>query len=209
MKKKKAIILCGNTCSGKSTLGKDLQERLLGKYFSFGELKRKEFQIKSELGLALTKSILYGLPINPIHGIALILKYTKDIDGDLIFFSSYPVSIEEYEIFSLFFEVKLIVHLKASERAIQQRYYNRVVCPICNLPGIKGDFCKNHQILMVPRTNTTTLEKRLSIYTTRILPLIDHIKKSENVVEIMFNTTNVKSDKLSKKIANLIRQYER
>ena len=66
MDNRNAVIIYGNTCSGKSTLGKKIEKEIGIKYVSFGDLKRLEIINKSPIGVLLNSQIKNGKPINPL-----------------------------------------------------------------------------------------------------------------------------------------------
>ncbi|MEK7635930.1 MAG: nucleoside monophosphate kinase [Patescibacteria group bacterium] len=172
MNTKNAVIIYGNTCAGKSTLGKKIEKEMKIKYISFGDLKRLEIINKSSIGIILDSQIKNGKPINPLVGARLIEKYL----GLLNIISGYPISIEELRIFRARCRciIQGIIHLGINEIKIRQRFFNRGICQNCGYIGQLQKHCRIDDVLLVKRfdCNEDELNFRLQFYKNRILPFI-------------------------------------
>lgn len=176
---KKIVFLFGNTCTGKSTIGKMIEEIDRGiSYVSFGDIKRKEINKDTLLAKKIVNAINNNLPINPKDGLDLIKKYQPNTD--CIILSGYPISQKEYQ--SLIeddYQVVFGVQIIDEFSIIKERFFNRGMCPVCDLPGVIGGKCPNHNMFMIRRIDSTEKEliKRINLFEERILPFINVIKK--------------------------------
>ncbi len=171
---KRAVLFFGNTCTGKSTLGKEIEKMLGFRYISFGDLIRREIAQDSRIGKALDSKIRSGGPINPRIG-ALLMNQSLD-NGNLNIISGYPISVEELESFTLFCRSSIegIVVFEASNSVIKERFFSRGTCSACQFSGKKGKTCPEHNIQLVERPGSTIGELlfRMRLYKERIAPFL-------------------------------------
>lgn len=198
MNTRNAVIIYGNTCAGKSTLGKKIEKEMGIKYVSFGDLKRLEIVNKSPLGVLLNFQIKNEKPINPLVGAELIEKYL----GLLNVISGYPISIEELEAFRTYCRCTIngIIYLEIDETKIYQRFLNRRICPICGYIGKKQERCQVDNILLEKRfdCDKNELNFRIQLYKDRILPFSQGPLLS-NYSRININTSNLSKEKIFQK----------
>lgn len=168
----KALILFGNTNSGKTTLAKLLGEKMNCRYISFGDIKREEIRAGTELGKRLDRYIRLARPIDPEDGVELIRKHF--VVGSLNVVCGFPISAEELHALTVFCSVVGVVDLRVSDKEIEHRYFGRGVCPVCFYPGIVGGKCPVHGIVLVARSDTSSseFETRMRLYRTRIEPFL-------------------------------------
>jgi len=175
MDNRNAVIIYGNTCSGKSTVGKKIEKEIGMKYVSFGDLKQLEIINKSPIGVFLNSQIKNGKPINPLIGAKLMKEYL----GFLNILSGYPISIEELEVFKTYCQctIRGIIHLEIDEIKIRRRFFNRGICPNCGCVGQLQKYCHIDNILLVKRfdCNKDELNFRLQFYKDRILPFLQGV----------------------------------
>ena len=174
----KIIPILGNTSSGKSFLGKNLENTHKLPYLSFGDIKRKEIIKNTILGLRLQSDINNNLPINPNDGIELIQKNILK-RMSIILLSGYPISLEEYVPLNSVYQVILGIYLRIDKITMRKRFFSRAVCPFCDFPGTIGDVCIAHNLKMVKREDATEKEfnRRIRLFNNRIVPFISLITK--------------------------------
>ncbi len=174
---KKLVIILGNTSSGKSSLGKKIELEFGLPYISFGDIKREEIQKESILGKNLKYNIDKNLPINPDDDLKLINNH-YDCSKPLASISGYPISEIEYSELSKGYNIIFGIYLEASEEILRKRFFGRVVCPICNFPGLIGDLCPIHNKEMLKRddTNENEFNKRMKLFNQRIYPFIEEVQ---------------------------------
>lgn len=176
----KVILIFGNTSSGKSFLGKNIQMKYGLPYLSFGDLKRKEINKRSNLGLSLQSNINEGMPINPSDGFSLINKNILSVGTSAISLSGYPISEIEYSQLSLLYQIVFGIYLKISEETMRKRFFNRGVCPVCDFPGSFNNLCPLHNLNMIRREDATEeeLSKRIELFNKRINPFIELVARN-------------------------------
>ena len=176
---KKIIPIFGNTSSGKSFLGKNIEMKYKIQYLSFGDLKRREINSGSVLGLSLQSAISNKLPINPNDGMLLIEKEISSLSNSSIFLlSGYPISEIEYSHLNSLYEILFGINLMADETIIRKRFFTRGICPACDFPGLVDGICPIHGFKMIKREDATEEELcgRMNLFNNRIIPFIDLIK---------------------------------
>lgn len=166
------VGIYGETCAGKSTLGKHLSSVMGCQYISFGDLKRQEISAGTEIGIAIKQLLAQNCPLPAELGCAVI---RNKIASGLNFISGYPISVDEFNALSVHVSIIGIVALSVDETVLIQRFGLRRECPECHLPGIIGDVCSVHQIQMVQREDIKLDEliARRNLYRQRILPFLE------------------------------------
>ncbi len=166
------VGIYGETCAGKSTLGKNLSLLLNCPYISFGDIKRQKIISNDPVGNSIKELLQKGKPINAKLGYSII----KDsLMSGLNLASGYPISINEFKELSKH-NAKIIgtIILEVNESTIIKRFNQRSECPICQRPGIVGSICPIHKILMMQRNDATLSElvSRRKLYIERIYPFL-------------------------------------
>lgn len=166
------VGIYGETCSGKTSLGKYLSGIFDCPYLSFGDIKRNEIAQGTEIGLRINTFVQRKIPIPPELGFKIM---ERCLSPGLNILSGYPISLPEYEIFSLCAKMIGVVVLHIDEETLRKRFENRHECPQCHFPGIKGNRCEIHGVLMVRRGDATPceLEARKDLFRARISPFLD------------------------------------
>src|SRR3989339_1380464 len=126
--KRRVICIYGETCAGKSTLGKRLARTLRTNYVSFGDQKRIEIAHRSSVGIAIERFLEAGLAISPEVGFSLI---ESQIIGNPSILSGYPISAEEFVVLSSGCSLLGIISLTVDSTTILNRFQKRRVCPRC------------------------------------------------------------------------------
>lgn len=201
---KQTILIFGNTCTGKSSLGKELELKLSYPYISFGDIKRLEIKNKTILSQRILSATGKEFPIDPLDGLTLITEYEKKTQSPILTVSGYSISIKEYNAFISSYAIIVGIHLRSDEQTIRKRFFSRAVCPVCNLPGILGSKCKIHHISMVTRGDVSENEfvKRNRLYTQRIIPFLEHVRNNSLFQIKEYNTSTHNLEMLLVKIVN-------
>ena len=192
MKKAVSIALIGETCSGKSTLGKGLSAQLHCTYISFGDLKRKHIHSNTPTSKRLQVFLKAGLPIPADLGYSVI---EHAVGEGLNIVSGYPITTTELATLSAHAPVIGVVVLDTSDEVILQRFYERRVCPLCDLPGVIGDDCPTHGIAMVERQDLSyeQLIARRKLYRERIRPFLE-TKEMQQLSRLSIHTDTMTPD---------------
>lgn len=186
-----AILLFGNICSGKTSVGKHLEPILNYQYLSFGEIKRKILQDQNEIGLKIEREIQNGNPPPEKDCVQIILDSMRN---NKIILSGFPITEREYAAFIEYFKIDAVIFINCSEDTIRSRYKNRVDCPICNYPGEKGDFCPIHQKEMTEKKdqNKNNMKSRSSLFNNRIMPFFKKHNWTQPALSIQSTETTTK-----------------
>lgn len=197
------VIIYGETCAGKSTVGKHLGGALGCPYISFGDLKREAIAAGTETGLAIQRLLDEGLPIRAELGYAVIEDAMRDT---LNVISGYPISATEFETLSIHAPVVGVITLSVDEQTLVRRFGLRRECPRCHMPGSVGDQCLVHGIPMIQREDGSAeqLIVRRQLYQRRIGPFLE----SRQIVDLPH--LRIDTSKLTKlEVANLAEHWLR
>ncbi len=170
--KSSCICVYGETCAGKSTIGKYLSSLLDCQYISFGDLKRDEIARGTGLGLEIKRLLESRCPLPAELGYAVIRDSIAD---GLNIISGYPISTDEFKTLSDCSSVIGILVLGIDESTLIQRFGLRRECPKCHMPGVVGEVCPTHRTAMIQREdmNLEELVSRRKLYRERILPFLE------------------------------------
>lgn len=198
------VCVYGETCSGKSTLGKAISFSLDCRYISFGDLKREEIKRSTEVGLEI-QNLLNQKCLLPAE-----LGYTviKDsIQCGLNIISGYPISIDEFSLLSKHLKIVGFIVLNVSEQALISRFKRRRECPKCHLPGIIGDSCPVHSEPMIEREDFSTVDllKRRELYSHRIEPFLQS-HGVHKLPKLVIDTTSQSTNEVLTRAENWIRK---
>lgn len=158
----RAILIYGNTCAGKSTLGKVLELQTGIPYLSFGDLKREDVRKGTAAGLRAVKQSESGQPMDPQDAWSIVQTH---LTHPIFQLSGFPISLTELELFSSHSRIMGVIFLKLEEEIVRQRYNSRAVCPQCLTPGTLGGLCTKHNLALEVREDTSDLEltRRLNL----------------------------------------------
>jgi len=157
-----AILIYGNTCAGKSTLGKIIEVQTGIPYLSFGDLKRGVIQKGTAVGLRVAIQSEAGLPMNPQDAWSIVQPH---LSHPIFQLSGFPISSAELGLLLQHSRITGVVFLKLEEDVVRRRYHSRAVCPQCLSPGILGGMCTKHRQALEIRedTNDQEMTRRLNL----------------------------------------------
>lgn len=172
-----AILIFGNTCVGKSTLGAALARRFDGAYLSFGDRKREAIAAGTEAGMAILDATSREQPIDPSMGFEVL---RPALHARVNFFSGYPITEEELACVRAHATVRGFIHIWAPESTVQERFFSRGVCPHCAAPGLIGQRCEQHDFALEARSDRSRaqLDTRTRLYERRILPFVERLYRA-------------------------------
>ena len=187
------ICLYGETCAGKSTLGKNLSERLGCRYISFGDLKRDEIKQHTRLGAQLQFLLDRECPIPAELGYEVIKGTIEDDILNIV--SGYPISIDEFRVMSRSALVVGVIELCVDELTLIMRLGTRRECPVCHFPGVIGDVCPRHNTNMTRRDDVgiDELLKRRRLYHQRIEPFLQ-LEEIRQIPNLRLDSTLARED---------------
>lgn len=203
-------FIYGNTCSGKDTIGVELEKKDGFAYISFGKLKRKEILNQTEIGILLEKQIKQRQSITPEAGVEIIVKSL--VPGSNII-SGFPISKEELKTLKESLNtlsnwtIKGVIMLEIDESLISERFFNRRVCPVCQFPGREGNICPTHNVPLVKRFNCDEEELvfRLALYNNRIKPFLESGALKE-YPQLIINISNLSKSEMIEKVRSFIQK---
>jgi adenylate kinase len=188
------LVLIGAPGSGKGTQSQFLSSRLGYKHISTGDLLRNEVKLKSDIGQKVEAIISSGSFVSDDILIELIEK-NCDLSSSVFIFDGFPRTIEQAKMLdlllnnfsykALYFNIKLdLVVNRLSNRRISpcgKYIYNLISSP----PKIAG-ICDVTKLPLIQREDDKEeiVRKRLELYTSEVLPIIDYYKKKSLIVDI-------------------------
>jgi adenylate kinase len=167
------LILFGPPGSGKGTQSEKLIEKYKFKHLSTGDLLRSEIAQQTPLGMEAKSLMDKGqlVPDEVVIGmISTALDANKDVNGFL--FDGFPRTTAQAEALDKLLDfnkthIGAVLFLQVPEEELISRMVNRA-----KTSGRSDDADENVQ------------RKRLEVYTRDTLPVANHYRKSDKVVEI-------------------------
>ncbi len=167
------LILFGPPGSGKGTQSEKLIEKYKFKHLSTGDLLRSEIAQKTPLGLEAKNLMDKGqlVPDEVVIGmISSALDTYRDVNGFL--FDGFPRTTAQAEALDKLLDfnktsIGAVLFLQVPEEELISRMINRA-----KTSGRSDDADENVQ------------RKRLEVYTRDTLPVANHYRKSDKVVEV-------------------------
>lgn len=113
-----AILIYGNTASGKSTVARMIAPLLNATYISFGELLRSNESLEN-----VQRAIQNKLPFDTDLCSRVI---RSSVQHSQAIVSGFPISQSELASFSKWFNPKLYIHLLVSDEVAKERFFSRL-----------------------------------------------------------------------------------
>lgn len=206
-------FLYGNTCSGKDTIGRELEKKDGFAYVSFGKLKRQEILNQTEIGILLETQIKQGQPITPEVGAELIVKSLAP-GGNII--AGFPISSEELEALEkslsslINWAIEGVIVLEIDRSLISERFFTRRVCSVCEFPGKEENICPTHNVPLIKRLdyNEEELAFRLALYNNRIKPFLESGALGK-YPQIVIDVSKLSKSEMVKKVRSFIHKMDR
>jgi adenylate kinase family enzyme len=198
------IGIYGETCAGKSTVGKYLSSALGCRYISFGDLKREEIARSTGIGLEIQRLLESKCPLPAELGYTII----KDAIGDgLNIISGYLISVDEFNVLATRSLIIGILVLGVDEQTLIHRFGFRRECPECHIPGVIGDSCSVHKVPMIQREDVSLEElvSRKMLYRQRIAPFLAS-KYVEAPPRLLLDTSTLTKDDVVCRAEQWVRQ---
>ena len=190
------IILLGAPNSGKGTLSAKLAEDYGFIGVSTGELLRKEVASGSELGKKIDKLISAGNLVDSQTVIALMNNFISTLPKNAnIMFDGFPRTIEQAQLLQNIAAINAVLFLNVSEQKILERALGRISCKNCGTIYSRAWYSKNTcekcggEIVVRSDDTEEAVKKRIEVYKTSTMPLIEYYKKENLLFEIDANGT--------------------
>ncbi len=175
------LIIIGPQCSGKGTQSKLLSDHFKIPHISTGDILRKEYKNKTELGLKAYEFTNKGLliPNEIINNVIKECLQKKDCKKGFIL-DGYPRNITQAEFLNSITNIDKMIYLKVTQKLIFKRLKERVICPECNyIYGLnqkpkKQNICDYCGSKLVKRHDDTMekIKERLKSYNRKTKPLL-------------------------------------
>ncbi len=192
------IVFLGAPGAGKGTQAKKLAQKKNLTHLATGDLLRGEVAAATELGLAAKAFMDRGDLVPDDVMIGMIKCRLESPDSDGILLDGFPRTVAQAQALdealaaantsvdrSIFFEV--------SEEELVRRLAGRATCPDCqrayhdtfNKPQ-NADKCDDCGSDLIRREDDKpeAVRNRLKVYATQTTPVLDHYRKTGNLVEV-------------------------
>jgi adenylate kinase len=192
------IVFLGAPGAGKGTQAKTLAQKKNLTHLATGDLLRAEVAAHTELGLAAKAFMDRGDLVPDDVMIGMIKCRLESPDSDGILLDGFPRTVAQAQALdealaaantsvdrSIFFEV--------SEEELVRRLAGRATCPDCqrayhdtfNKPQ-NADKCDDCGSDLIRREDDKpeAVRNRLKVYATQTTPVLDHYRKTGNLVEV-------------------------
>ncbi len=186
------IILFGIQGSGKGTLGKAAAEKYNMSYFETGGELRKLSNEDSELGKKIKTIIEAGHLVPNEVVMEIVENFLKNIDEDKpIIIDGVPRFMEQSlsleDLFKKHNREYVGVLVDIPEEMALKRLTTRRVCSKCKhvYPAdYKADTCEKCDGELITRSDDTpdSITTRINAFKTETVPVIDHFKKTGNLI---------------------------
>jgi adenylate kinase len=193
------IIILGPQGSGKGTQAKLLTEELGLVYLEMGEILRKMAVSQDSLGKKIADFQKEGILVNDqIMAETLKIYLTADNLLKGIILDGFPRNLSQINLLEERLKdfqaiIDKVIFLNISVEESIRRLTARRVCPKCgrnfNLLTMvpkKENLCDDCNIVLVKRNdeNDSVIRKRLEIYQTETLPVIDYYRQKGILLEV-------------------------
>jgi adenylate kinase len=192
------LIFLGAPGAGKGTIAKIISKEKKIPHISTGDIFRKEMELKTPLGLKITKGMNEGKFVSDEVTIEIIKKRLneKDCKNGFIL-DGFPRNLNQAEALDKITKIDAVVDSVLDEETLVHRLSGRRFCPKC-----KRDYNliveillpKNDEICDVckikleqrPDDKETILRKRLKIYEKETKPLIKYYE-GKSILKVVTN----------------------
>jgi len=185
------IMLMGPPASGKGTVGKIVSIRLGLPIFSVGNLLR-DIPVTSIFYEPLHESMDEGdLAPNSIPAGAIREELKKDIYKDGFILDGWMRDMEQKDFFDP--NVNLVILIDVSKETVLKRISGRRFCPkddtnfnVFTLPPKTEGKCDECSGDLIQRKDDTeeVAQHRYDLYRNDVLPVVEHYRKMEDLVEV-------------------------
>lgn len=191
------LIMLGAPGSGKGTLATLLSEHYGLPHISTGDIFRDNIRKGTELGTKV-KTILDSGELVPDEVTMQILAHRLEEDDAQKGFilDGFPRTIEQAEMLDEQYPINKAILLNVTDEVLMERLTLRRVCAKCgmtfhlkNIPPKKEGVCDVCGTKLVERDDQKpeVVKHRLEVYQEETVPVIDHYRAQERVVDIDAN----------------------
>lgn len=210
------IILLGPPGAGKGTQAKTLAGKLVLAHISTGDLLRQNVAKETDLGKKAKSFMDKGLLVPDELVSQMVSKRLDEADIKKGFIlDGYPRNINQARTLDNLLKQKkinidFVIDLDTKQEVIIQRLSGRLACPKCsanfhikNMPPKKDMICDNCGSALYQRAddNEETIKKRLEVYRSESVPLIQFYQSKQKLHQIAANEA---AEVVLKKVIDLV-----
>jgi adenylate kinase len=190
------LVLLGPPGSGKGTQAECLVQKLGLAHLASGDLLRSAVAAGNELGQRAESYIKQGVLVPDEVVIGLILEALEGKGGFIL--DGFPRTLEQAQAVEQALAqcnqaIDRVVYISAAEDELVKRLSSRWTCKQCqaphNMQGVPSDLrgkCSRcgEELYQRADDQPETIRKRLEVYLTQTVPLIDHYRRSSKLAEV-------------------------
>ena len=194
----KHIVLLGKPGAGKGTIAKLIEDTLNFRHISTGDIFRKEIQNKTTLGNKVTSILKSGKYVPDQITNQIVEKTIKYIDKFIL--DGYPRTINQAEFLDKICKIDFAILLEVDDKIVINRLSSRMICEkgghifnkLLNKPKVNG-ICDFDGSKLISRKDDqpSAIQERLSVYSSKTMPLIQYYKSKNKLITLNANSGNV------------------
>ncbi len=193
------IIFLGAPGSGKGTQAADVARELGLVHIASGDLFRQAIERGNELGLKVKAYMEEGMLIADELAIQVVLERVSAPDcQNGVILDGFPRNLKQVEALDKALALKnkaidWVIYIKVSEEELIRRLSGRWICSNCQMPyhsrsspprvQNRCDLCGG-ELTKRPDDTAETVKKRLMVYFTETVPLIDYYTQRGKLLEV-------------------------
>ncbi|MDI6840069.1 MAG: adenylate kinase [bacterium] len=185
------LIFLGPPGSGKGTQAERIAKIFNLQFISIGDILREEIKLETLLGKRVKPYIENGALVPDKLILEIMRKRISNNQGFVL--DGFPRTIKQAMGLDEITKVDKVVYFKCNSDTIVKRLSNRRICPQCakvyNLitnPPTDDEICDNCKTKLKQREDDKehTIRKRIKIYKSETLPLLNFYKKKSILEEV-------------------------
>jgi len=193
------IVIIGAPGAGKGTQAVNIAKEMKLTHIASGDLFRQAVERGDELGTRVKDYMSKGMLVPDEVTIKMILqRLTVDDCGNGVLLDGFPRNIKQAKALEDTLKkrgkaIDKALYIKVSEEELINRLTNRWVCRRCqashqggNNPPGEGEKCKlcGGELYQRADDNVETIKKRLGVYFTDTMPVIEYYRQQDKLLEI-------------------------
>jgi len=193
------IVIIGAPGAGKGTQAVNIAKEMKLTHIASGDLFRQAVERGDELGARVKDYMSKGMLVPDEVTIKMILqRLAVDDCGNGVILDGFPRNIKQAKALEDTLKkrgkaIDKALYIKVSEEELINRLTNRWVCRRCqashqggNNPPGEGEKCKlcGGELYQRADDNVETIKKRLGVYFTDTMPVIEYYRQQDKLLEI-------------------------
>ncbi|MBS2126321.1 adenylate kinase ['Fragaria x ananassa' phyllody phytoplasma] len=193
------LILLGPPGIGKGTQAAVLSDVLNLHHVATGDIFRKNFKEKTQLGELSKTFISQGLLVPDDITNQMIADYlSTTVSSKDFLLDGFPRNVFQARFLDRFFQesrllLTKVIYFNAGTQDLMNRIVGRRICPLCgkvyhlnNIPPQVPGICDKDQKELIQRTDDKpkTFLKRLKVFNQETLPLVEYYRQKNQFFEV-------------------------